>query len=102
MNCGCKLGSEAAFDAFLQLLEEHLRDLGLIFCSEFDALSGDEEIQCPGGGRAFVHDPGQGSHRMAWIVKPELLGCLRTVEWRGRCGAMSFSNRDLGGGSIDF
>ena len=93
LNCGCKLGSETAVEAFLQLLEEHLRDWRLVFCSEFDALAGDEEIQCSGGIRAYVHDPGVGSRRVAWLVKPELLESLKIVKWLGRCGALTFSDR---------
>ena len=102
MNCGCKLGSATAVEAFLQLLEEHLRDWRLVFCSEFDAFAGDEEIQCSDGSKAYVHDPGVGRHRVAWVVKPDLFDSLKCVEWKGRCGALTFSNRERGGGSHDF
>ena len=49
-----------------------------------------------------MHDPGVGSHRIAWLIKPELQESLKAVEWRGRCGAVTFSNRERCGGSFDF
>ena len=54
------------------------------------------------GLRAYVHDPRFGSHRVVRLVKLELLESFKIVEWLGRCGALTFSDRERGGGSCDF
>ena len=92
MNCGKCCGTAGSQWAIIDAVVDVLLYWGVIFLSEVDAVRGSDTNDYPIH-YSSRHWPGEGSFAMKFIVRQCLRQMVRSITWRGRCGALHIFQR---------
>ena len=96
MNAGCKCPGLIDIRALWVKLQDADSRIGLAFVTELD---GRAMSHSSGSSSAVVvhrHHPGPGSRAMAWMMRLGIRKILKSLERRGRAGAVHLCGRDPG------
>ena len=88
LNCGKRCGDTEAQDAVLETIADVLPHWSVVFLSEVDAVRHDLPPNDYFTHPSFRHWPGEGSFAMMFIVRRCYRPFIRSMKWRGRCGAL--------------
>ena len=94
LNCGKCCGDTEGQDAVVELVASVLPDWVVIFLSEVDGVRRHLPPNDYSLHPSFRHWPGEGSFAMMFVIRKCHKHLVKSVKWRGRCGAVHLFQRD--------